>query len=75
MDQCTENYECLVINNNAKVINYMIKFIGIKQTFIQILKLVLLNFGNILKKNYSKDDNSSDGAIIKIKKTLIVHKS
>ena len=38
MDNCTENYECLVINNNAKVINLKTKFFGIK--LIHILHFV-----------------------------------
>ena len=37
MDQCTENYECLVIDNNVKSNKFMIKYFGIKQNNMEIL--------------------------------------
>ena len=48
MDQCIENYECLVINNNAKVI-ISDQVFGIKQMLMMILKFVILCSGNTMK--------------------------
>ena len=49
MDQCTENFECLVINNNAKSNKLMIKFFGIKLININNLNWVQKNFGKLAK--------------------------
>ena len=38
MDQYTENYECLVINNNAKSNNWKTRYSGIKHPHIMIFK-------------------------------------
>ena len=50
MDQCTENYECLVIHNNAKSNRLKIKFFGIKADKHDDFQLGLQNFGNIITK-------------------------
>lgn len=49
MDQCTENYECLVINNNAKSNKLQDQVFGTKRTVIMILNWVQKSSGNYPK--------------------------
>ena len=77
MDQCTENYECLVIHNNAKSNKLKIKYIGIKLKLMMISRVEHLNFGNIISNNYNDDlDEDEDftynkrkGPQVNVKKT------
>ena len=49
MDNTTENYECLVINNNAKSNKLTDQIFGIKQKIMEISSWVPRNFGKSVK--------------------------
>ena len=48
MDQCTENYECLVIHNNAKSNKLQDQVFWYKADFILIFNLDIHLYGNIM---------------------------
>ena len=49
MDQCTQNYECLVINIIHRAINWRIPSSGTRQKFMENLRWVHLNYGVSLR--------------------------
>jgi hypothetical protein len=79
MDQCTENYECLVINNNAKSNKLQDQIFWYKADFHKDFKLGSKEFWEISKNMASDDEDEaydpdkarrkSSGQKISVKKT------
>jgi hypothetical protein len=60
MDQCTENYECLVINNNAKSNKLVDQVFWYKAESHPDFKIGAPQFWKYSDENYSDTDNSSN---------------
>ena len=60
MDQCTENYECLVINNNAKSNKlHRPNILGTKQQIIGHFRLGSKEFWELSKSANSDDEDEA----------------
>jgi hypothetical protein len=75
MDQCTENYECLVINNNAKSNKLHDQVFWYKADPHSDFQIGAPQFWKYSNENYSKEDKSNDEYYNKKKEKFIVNKS
>ena len=60
MDNCTENYECLVINNNAKSNKLQDQVFWYKAEPHNDFKIGSDQFWNFSKENYSNNEQKND---------------
>ena len=75
MDQCTENYECLVINNNAKSNKLTDQVFGIKQNRDQIIELGQTTYWTYSAQNYSTEERVDEDQFSGKKKNLLMFKN
>jgi hypothetical protein len=74
MDQCTENYECLVIDNNAKSNQLTDQVFWYKAPEHSDFKCGAKEFWDYSEKNYSNIGNSNDDMSGRIKNKIEVVK-
>ena len=73
MDNCTENYECLVINNNSKSNKLQDQVFWYKADKHDDFKIGSEQFWKFSKDNYSNSDNNNDDYTHKNKFSVVKH--
>ena len=74
MDQCTENYECLVIDNNAKSNHLVDQVFWYKAPERPNFKCGAKEFWEYSDKNFKKNSNSDDVTSTRVKNRVEVVK-
>jgi hypothetical protein len=74
MDQCTENYECLVINNNAKSNKLTDQVFWYKAEPREDFKIGGDAYWKYSEENYSSEERIDDGNKIQRKNPVSVTK-
>lgn len=71
MDQCTENYECIVIHNNAKSNKLEDQVFWYKATVCPTFQIGSQAFWNYHKKNFNDEDVDEENTIFSGKKNSV----
>ena len=74
MDQCTEDYECLVINNNAKSNKLTDQVFWYKADPHPEFRIGADSYWEYSKNNYTDEERMDDNQFCKKKNPVVVNK-